>query len=635
MVYFISTTLNSPLGVASSLVQTQADPTSPLSLIPCRDVETGWFLSIAFPSSCYSFMSKALMRCLFKASQLLRKQTQFPPKHVAPLKDNPLTRWSERLPSQWSLLPAKGIKQLNQLEVGLEGCESAFNATNAIRTCWSFQTMTAPRFLSLKGPEEIEHLQHREDPDSSSSSLNEMESDSDNQYKTNGRTVGVALFGEETFFCSASQTKPLIALENFSALSRSIFRCRIQPDSKIVVGHENQGVRDALVKAPSGDSKVAEHSVVYIPQYGTISSLNVITSLGIALFYAFLDKFYPSSRSIETGTVEGTEFAQLTQFQRQFEQPLPSSPTQPRLDARPVHPMYYGKEAPEIQSLLATYRQQLLNFSSRNGSQMGQRFGISLLYENDFDQRNFGGLIRNANAFLVDRVCYLGRKKFNVVGAVGSYHYTAPYYLGPGFEKDEETAGDEEDELMKTVHDTLNGMKDVDEHRQRIVKLALWSLKLRNQVAGVCGGNSKWWLLDCGHQSLYAEDFASQQEELKAIKDKGGKPEELTHKPFKSSLESLRWYLTHYSDDSFHVCLCNDEASIREAAEGGVVLVVPQEGKLPHISVLMQCERIVTICPSSADSEAEGSLTGLPSQVASGIALQRLSSVFHPATRKL
>lgn len=666
----------------------------------------------------------------FSSSARFLKQTKFPPKRVLPLKDNPLTRWSRRLPTQWTTSTAHPT--LGEVSVGLEGCESAFNATNSIRTCWFFQTGVPPTFLRVKKWEDIEHLQHRDmDQTNLGSSeaavMDEGKEDGAADFlgailqrddvnaplqekpacgmdglkegtTSGGKTIsgsGMALFGEENFFSPAQKSKkPIVVLENFSPSVKSIFRFRFPRNSSLVIGHENEGVQKRLILSDeqkdwthevSSDEKsqalscpfpslslLSSSAVVCIPQYGTISSLNVVTAMGIGLFYAFLDTHFPHSRTILSGAPaiseeEKRKYAPLLEYQSCFGQALPtvttglnageSTPEERRVDVRPIHPLFYKKDEKEIYELLRQHRQWLLQLSGERPQKSGgnggsgrvcNRFGLSVLYENEFDQRNFGGLIRNCNAFLVDQLCYIGRKKYNVVGSVGSYHYTPPHYLGIGFEaaESENAAKDlnvdkgdpsstdngktQKDVVRSVVENVLSEYK-VDAQRQRIIRLASWSLHCREKVSNACGGPCQWWLLDCGHHPLYAEDFTYLQEELKKKKGKEKTSENSAlSAPHRSSIESLRWFLTHYSDSDFVLHLTDTERKIREAAENGVVLLVPQEGKLPHISLLMQCERILSVVPPTLDGETVKTMAGLPSQVASGIALQRLSAILHP-----
>lgn len=575
---------------------------------------------------------------------------------MIPIEDNPLVRWSQRIPSKWKI--SANTRTLAEVTVGVEGCESAFNATNVIRSCWFFQTGLPPTFLSLKGWEGIEHLQERKKAlDKNESNTVSKEEDAEDEFVFDESCVGVkgtgaALFGEKRFFDMKS---PLIVLENYADNATSIFRCRIPYEARLVMGHENGGVRAELKQLGCTGTKnesesvartPASHKVVYIPQYGTISSLNVVTALGIGLFYAFLDFHFPQSRSLVTQELTGKEreeFRALVDYHDRFHHALPSSCDEKasRVDPRPIHPIFYKKNAEEVSSALKAHREKLLECSLSLGGEApytagGKRFGLSVLYENDFDQRNFGGLIRNANAFLVDQVLYLGRKKFNVVGSVGCYHYTPPLHLGPVFDSSSDMDSDQ-DKYSAAIKEVLSSYDKVDEQKERIIRLTSWSLNLRGAVTKACEGDSEWWLLDCGHQSLYAEDYESQKTKLKELQTKSGSSKAVTlpEEPYKSSLESLLWFLNHISNDQFVLSLTHPEEKIRAAAEKGVVLVIPQEGKLPHISILMQCVRILTVVPPLFEGENAGILTGMPTQVASGIALQRLSSILHPSLSRL
>lgn len=671
----------------------------------------------------------------FAPSFRFLKQTKFPPKRIIPIEKNPLTWWSKKLPTQWRL--SSESLTLREVSVGLEGCESAFNATNSIRTCWYFQTEVPPTFLRLQKWGDIEHLQHQNmnedkmrtvgeamedktgnklsctpDPstvnDSCLSQKKQSEEVSGTEDEVADETTGkscekdiggqcisgsnMALFGSDTFFSAVKkENKKLVVLENFLPSSRSVFRFRFPPNSALVMGHENKGVNKELFHVTGKYEKTEKektgyanyHSstadepplpfssaeVVFIPQYGTISSLNVVTALGIGLFYAFLDTHYPHSRKIISddevlSDEQKTRYASLLQYQKFYREALPtsnSSSSTPdkyvddcRVDARPIHPIFYKKDEEEISQFLCEHRQLLLELCAEDQRHLKRndapcrRFNLSVLYENEFDQRNFGGLIRNANAFCVDQLLYVGRRKYNVVGSVGCYHYTRPHYLGLGFDASEAersvkkaSSGKESEDsdvkkestaIENAVEKVLSDYKEADTQRERIIRLASWSLQCREKVNKVCGGPCQWWLLDCGHHPLYAEVFTNLQHELKKKKEEG---DSLTNSlsvssPHSSSIESLRWYLAHCSDSNFFLNLTDTEEKIREAAENGVLLLVPQEGKLPHISLLMQCERILSVVPPIFEGEAAKTMAGLPSQVASGIALQRLSAILHP-----
>jgi len=483
----------------------------------------------------------------------------------------------------------------------------------------------------------------------------------------------LACFGEASFFGN-SASGPIVAVENYTARSESIFRRRVPSPSRLVIGHENMGVRTQLIGAApatsssSSSSPVAD-AVLYVPQYGTISSVNAVTSLGLLLFYAYLDAHCPSSRTLAAGVEEDSSASsaemqelrtELAQYQRQFEQHMPQKQQQqqeeeegeqvvaahvnagPRMDRRPIHPVFYDMKSPQVQERLHDLRAKMLRYSNAHAdaSHQRHRFGLSVLLENEYDQRSMGGILRNANAFLVDEVCYLGRRKCNRVGAVGSYHYTPPRYLGESFRTVKEK--EEEEEGGDGVATKIARVLDADfagggAQRAHIVRLATWSMTMRQKTELICGGPARWWLLDCGHGRMYAEDFRALKEELQQQQQRPSATASSIRypAPHQSSPESLQWYMSKISDPEAVLSLCAEEHVLREAAGDGVVLVVPQEGKLPDISLLMQCERILTVLPRGAQEEDGATTPGLSTQVASAIAMQRLSSVLHPSLRCL
>ncbi|KAG5496232.1 hypothetical protein JKF63_02533 [Porcisia hertigi] len=667
-----------------------------------------------------------------RRSACLQKQTLHPPKRIIPLATNPLTRWSLRLP-RWTDLGGA----MTDVHVGLEGCHSAFNATNSIRTCLYFQTASPPRFLTAASWKAIEHMQVRNAAPSASPAheaqkrgmFKETQMDGSVQDRgTTGREDpeaeedspldGIAVFGEGTFFrkscdppcvdgkgAAAPPTEgPLIAVENFADHAQSIMCTRLPTASarrggggglRLVVGHENWGVRQSLLRCKAEEMQISGHDstartalagtvelapgpvadmVLYIPQYGTISSLNVVTSLGIALFYCYVDAVCPEVREIysedslsglgphDAPADKRSSYCNLRElrcslekYQGFFSKALPApvgsrnegiltatqspcvgpdSPvhdvsvnTTPRVDQRPLHPVFYLHNTEEIQHQQRAYRQALLRYSGGGrpidapGKPDGEAgvsptsaspcFGLSVFYENEYDQRNFGGLIRSANAFLVDHIFYVGRRKINVVGAVGSYHYTPPVHLGP--------LPDISPDALSSDTAYVNTLQD-------------WAQEIHSKVQESYGSDAprNWWLLDCGHECLYQSTFETER------LCSAGEVDTAASSPL--SLATFRGLKASGKVRS----LCDTEASLREATEGGLMLLVPQEGRLPHPGLMRLCTGILTILPEGAhfgertryaavdgDDHRSGH-RGLPSQVASGIALQRLSAVLHP-----
>ncbi|KAG8345068.1 hypothetical protein TRVL_04106 [Trypanosoma vivax] len=383
------------------------------------------------------------MRCCVQGftprhTQLRRYKSSGAPSLDKPHR-NPLMRWSEQLHHGWPI-----IHHLPQIFVGLEGCASAFNAMNAVRTCMYFGTASPPCFLTLRGPEDIQHLHPR-----SYSPCNDND-DGVNGTHSNKRTTiisSVARFGEDIFLNDPkSKHMPLLALENYTVRSKSLLACRFPDSGRLIIGHENRGVHRKYIgehrTVSSKESGFAAEHVLYVPQYGTISSLNVVTSMGIALFYALMDTHFPQSRQVlsqpQSDSLSFTfneDMDEVRNYQNLFQRSLPmvsSGSDTSRVDPRPIHPMYYQMNYEDIIQRHRRLRERLLQIEASGASRNDPAlFGLSVLYQNAVDQRSLGGILRSANAFLVDAVYYFGRRKVNATGTIGTQHYTPPIYLGP------------------------------------------------------------------------------------------------------------------------------------------------------------------------------------------------------------
>lgn len=540
-------------------------------------------------SRCVAVAATQQHRRLLLASLLCRRPS-------TPVNENPLARWSEDL--SWPLVDANDKSQLDVV-IGLEGCNTALNATNAIRTALCFGSRQPPHFLSVQQLSDIQSLQQRTSTKGSGGSQ-------------------IAICGREIFDVQLQHT-PLSIFENFIPGAISLHAARLSSPSverRLLIGHENFGV-SASYFSPSFSPRA---DVVYIPQYGTISSVNVVVCLGIGLFYYRMDLTAPHARTLlgrETSACMSEVRDVVADYERVFTELLPRAsastgstqsgvlpPAVDRADLRPLHPLFYGADSSKI---AATYHSYLeaLSTVERSRSHGGWStttlhrslltgrplFGVSVLYENNFDQRNFGGLLRNANAFLADHVFYLGRKKVNIVGAVGCQHYSRPVYLGPS------SAPIAPSWVMERVRGVLP---------TPIISVDVW-------------------FLSCGHEWLYttaADGDASCGSEGCSSYD--------------STADSLRAYET-LARDGVHVELHTwTETELREVfcppeTPKHHVLVVPQEGKLPHASILQLCKGIVRVAADDNGSAVKH--RGLPSQVASGVALQRLFSILHPHLR--
>jgi tRNA(Leu) C34 or U34 (ribose-2'-O)-methylase TrmL len=445
----------------------------------------------------------------------------------------------------------------------MEGCSAAFNATNCIRTCLFFAA-APPTFLNATGLGDIHKLerQHRGDADT--------EHDSD--------AASVARFAPEM----ADPSLPTVVLENFVDRAQSIETFEFPQECNIVAGHENDGVSSTRVAA-------ADH-VVFVPQYGTISSLNVVTSMGIALFHHRLHSARrerlrirrtqppsdPTPKLIRRSVrdVDAVVAPQLEAYTAQFKQALPVNDNGTRADLRPIHPLYYHLSHDDIMQRHSERVQGILSSVAQSDTPGGEGvLRLSVLYENDVDMRNLGGLIRNANSFLTD-VYYTGRRKINRQGTVGSNHYTNITHLG----------------------DAAEGPGAVAE------ALGKQQLEL--------------WCVDNEHRHL--------------LRASGGGPVVGVHAATDTDevLASLPVVALDADDEVVAAALLARRRS--GVATRGIMLLIPQEGIAPCAALLRLCTRRVVLSSAAATVSPDDDTVahrGIASQISAGIVLQRLFSL--------
>ena len=477
-------------------------------------------------------------------------------------KSNYFRRWSHRL--SWS-------QHLRYpfINVGVEGCGTGFNATNAIRSCLCFST-PPPQFLRAKGFDDIFKLETDHESQGHDLLLDSFENSSE-----------IARFGAEF----NDPSLPVVALENFAERARPLDEVvPILPHAfNLVVGHENDGVaRKWLDKA---------EYITYIPQYGTISSINLVSALGIFLHSVV------RQRQLREQTSPAVESSQL-EFMRVFEKPLPKSPFGGRIESRPIHPHFYGLSVNQMQKAYKALTDSVLPdinsneigrtraFSEGRTQSIGaekqapvglpfdtnEKFRVGVLFENYEDTRNLGGIIRLANAFLAP-VFYLGRRKINRRGAVGTENFTPITYLGPGRWSAESSKPWDAKGNKSNPHDADSALRELI--RVEIVERRRMAL---------------WWL-DCEQSSLWSSD------------DKGiVAAHVLPSVSLTASTRELKEFIQR----------------MRILSPGGIMLCIPQEGMCPGVDILQQCTGRLHL---GLDTRGH---RGMPSQVAVGIALQRL-----------
>ena len=602
----------------------------------------------------------------------------------------------------------------------------------------------------------------------------------------------------------------------------------------ILMGDENKGV--------SGSRLGAAALVVYVPQYGTISSLNVVTTLGLALFYTWMDLVCPQNRELvhAEGALSGqgeddTAIRRvLADYFSPFQQDLPMTPmveaaaacssaaagasdgaegavplaaTSPysrsprvfaasseeslahpneeggdsvggnacavaastaapadvegivvpwdgtsewnnikpgadRIDSRPIHPLFYGMDdgaighryrafydslaalcQPHIDAMVAAEAKGEKGHDGASSSESSSSSSLGIitkeegarrslasllpcaLYENDFDQRNLGGLIRNANAFMCPTVYYVGKRKINIKGAVGCNHYTPPVYLGKFADTSSVDDGRaakkplskralrkllarEDASVASAVSSSRDERNVAESSKAADNALTNGSEAAANVREMLAATGRSLWLLSCDHDAFYTAVPPTVLDNSSSSSGDSSSDNTDKYANCYSSPEALAAYArlverasarsvgeaksdeaaataTTVSDcgggvsssqqqqqqqQPFTVNLTDSEQSIRQklifgSSSGGIVLLVPQEGKVPHHTLLDLCIGIVRVLPravgadgasstelSSSDADATIAMAGegpppcrgLPSQVASGVALHRI-----------
>ena len=271
-----------------------------------------------------------------------------------------------------------------------EGCETAFNLTNFIRVSHYFQTYQ-PIFLSLhNGFADVKGLwkDMRTRPNL----------DAKDTLAEFGKTRWLQ---REQAICSVlpkSLEKPSfrrLVLENYQENASNILEYPWPSAVTLLLGHENKGVsKETLAQA---------HDIAFIPQQGTISSVNLVVAYAIALYCMRVAQCakncFVLKLAARTAKFKSRDFAQKREERKG--------------DLRPIRPLLYHIPYEKVVQYAREHR--LRHFS--------------IFYENSLDFRTLGGSIRNANAFGIKKVFYSGRRKINRQGSVGSYLYVDIIHL--------------------------------------------------------------------------------------------------------------------------------------------------------------------------------------------------------------
>ena len=249
---------------------------------------------------------------------------------------------SREILSEWSKNISWPNSKLSSCLPVSEGCVNAFNNTNFIRVSRFFNTYQ-PVFKVVKdGFHNVRGMWFRE----------------------NAKPTNIARFGENglregirELSINTSCTPRKVVLENYVEGAINILSFSWSSSCILSVGNENLG--------SSADTLAGADVVVYIPQFGVISSLNVVAATAIALHVRHVSITKFNGLAIMRGGKQ-----RIASTTNDFS----SARLARNGDLRPIRPILYGKTDDQIQQFAREKRLA----------------DLYVLYENKLDHKNLG-----------------------------------------------------------------------------------------------------------------------------------------------------------------------------------------------------------------------------------------------------
>ena len=353
-------------------------------------------------------------------------------------------------------------------------------------------------------------------------------------------------------------------------------------DVELVLGMEN-GMSPAVVEQCD--------AWVSIPQYGSVGSLSMMAAMSIALHHAHagllgsqkpiaLASSQPSSKEI-VGSIP---------VDRTFE------------DSRPHHDQLRGLSDVAISDLLKRCREAM-------------PLQLSILWHNESADRNIGATVRNANAYLCEKLLVLHRRKFSRRGTIGTHHYT-PVVIKKTIEEAEES-GELDGYVLWQLHQDYPYLcNHVDEIHPKFV------LPPQTSKCEAKDGES--------HVQFIRHDEASLQQWMR-WQGCTDDPFDIRQHPMYGCFfgESGRMKAPIYLDEpnggggdaSYSTPLQEALQEVRDRGMKGVMLVVPEEGSGPYYHLLGRCERVVFIVKPDRLAATQ---RGLTAGMSTAVVLERL-----------
>jgi hypothetical protein len=383
---------------------------------------------------------------------------------------------------------------------------------------------------------------------------------------------------------------------------------------QLVVGMENGMSEEVLRQC---------HHTVYIPQYGSVGSLSMLTALGIAahrVHTAVNGSCIPIPPRAGTDRVEGgASHASSTG----------TADDQQR--NRPIQLNEKGLPLPHTESLLHLTNPEISHYLKGQRGRFPLQLGM--LWHNDIGDRNIGACIRNANAYNCEKMILINRRKFNLRGSVGTHHYLDLLHF-PSAKMTQENRGIS---LSRERGEAL----DLPEGKEEI-GLGAGRQQRQSKAQGkpkVCPAPNAPSLPEalegwaCWEIHQY---YPYLQHHLNGINSVAG----LVEYPLVRHSPDLQTFIRPVPEGVITSLppslagppvLLDDEGSVLNALRDvqrrklkGVMLVVPDEGSTLRTEVRKLCERTVFVLNPTTMSPLS---RGISAQISTGITLERLRAM--------
>ncbi|CAJ1989320.1 SpoU rRNA Methylase family [Leishmania donovani] len=329
--------------------------------------------------------------------------------------------------------------------------------------------------------------------------------------------------------------------------------------------HQSAGVELVLGMENGLSQEVADacNLCTYIPQYGSVGSLSMLSALAIAAHSTW------RAAVREEGNTSDTSLAPHRALHGHM--PLSNSPDRQR-DSLPHEMDLLACSNAAIKDLLEERRRSY-------------DLQVSVLIYNELGDRNIGAVIRNANVFNCEYVAIVNRRRFNRRGALGTHKVMNVLFF-------------------ETVND--------DAARQLFEGYEVWLLypyypNLVMYEAERKGDASNSSSTFVRHEDPVLQAWGATQHELTSEHPLVVRYPHLCQKAV-------------FLDDDLSLASCVQDVKRRKLR--GILLAVPEEGCSPHPSLCKLSHRVVhVISPSFLPHQTQ---RGLNPALSTAIALERL-----------